>query len=136
MGTFIHKNRVAFSDTDMAGIVHFSNFFRYAEIAESALFRSIDEPLIDLEHAKGWPRVSASFDYLEPLCFDDAFETHLTILRLGMSSISWQVEIRIDGVLLASGSMTTIYCAASDEGFTKVAIPAALKLKLESFVST
>jgi acyl-CoA thioester hydrolase len=30
--------RVEFSETDMAGIVHFSNFFRYMETAEHAFF--------------------------------------------------------------------------------------------------
>jgi len=33
--------RVEFSDTDMAGIVHYSNFFRYMETAEHAFFRSL-----------------------------------------------------------------------------------------------
>ena len=32
---------VEFSDTDMAGIMHFSNFFRFMEAAEHAFFRSL-----------------------------------------------------------------------------------------------
>ena len=32
--------RVEFGDTDMAGIVHFSNFFRYMESAETAFLRA------------------------------------------------------------------------------------------------
>ena len=31
--------RVEFSETDMAGIVHYSNFFRYMEAAEHGFFR-------------------------------------------------------------------------------------------------
>ncbi len=30
--------RVEFSETDMAGIVHYSNFFRYMETAEHGFF--------------------------------------------------------------------------------------------------
>ena len=49
---------VEFADTDMAGIMHFSNFFRYMEAAEHGFFRSLGfsihrsgpDPL-------GWPRV-------------------------------------------------------------------------------
>ena len=33
--------RVEFSDTDMAGIVHFANFFRYMETAEHGFYRSL-----------------------------------------------------------------------------------------------
>ena len=33
--------RVEFSETDMAGIVHYSNFFRYMETAEHGFFRSL-----------------------------------------------------------------------------------------------
>ena len=33
--------RVEFSETDMAGIVHFSNFFRMMEATEHAFFRSL-----------------------------------------------------------------------------------------------
>ena len=33
--------RVEFSETDLAGIMHFSNFFRFMESAEHAFFRSL-----------------------------------------------------------------------------------------------
>ena len=33
---FCYRRRVEFSETDMAGIMHFSNFFRFKESAESA----------------------------------------------------------------------------------------------------
>jgi len=33
--------RVEFNETDAAGIVHFSNFFRYMESVEHAFFRSL-----------------------------------------------------------------------------------------------
>ena len=35
------KKQIAFSETDMAGIVHFSNFFRFMEMAEHAFLRSM-----------------------------------------------------------------------------------------------
>ena len=33
--------RVEFSETDLAGIMHFSNFFRFMESAEHAFWRSL-----------------------------------------------------------------------------------------------
>ena len=38
---FVMRDIVQFSETDMAGIVHFSNFFRFMERTEHAFFRSL-----------------------------------------------------------------------------------------------
>ena len=40
------RGRVEFCETDMMGIVHFSNFFPYAEAAEPAFYRSLEVPLM------------------------------------------------------------------------------------------
>ena len=54
--------RVEFSETDMAGIVHFSNFFRYMETAEHAFYRSLgfSVTLNDFDPPLGFPRVHAA----------------------------------------------------------------------------
>ena len=41
MTTFTTTRRVDFGDTDMAGIMHFANFFRFMESAECDFWRSI-----------------------------------------------------------------------------------------------
>ena len=53
---FTITRRVEFSETDMAGIVHFSNFCRYMEHAEHAFFRSLDRSIVDPALGIGWPR--------------------------------------------------------------------------------
>ena len=67
---------VEFADTDMAGIVHYSNFFRYMEAAEHAFFRSLGFSVVtkQVEPPVGWPRVHASCDYKRPLRFEDEVE--------------------------------------------------------------
>ena len=40
MSEFVYRRRVQFAETDLAGIVHFSNIFRYMEEAEHALWRA------------------------------------------------------------------------------------------------
>jgi acyl-CoA thioester hydrolase len=54
------KRRVQFYETDMAGIVHFSWFFRYLEEAEHAMWREAGLSIAD-GSGIGWPRVEASF---------------------------------------------------------------------------
>ena len=60
----------------MAGIVHFSNFFRYMESAEHAFFRSFGHSvtLNEMDEMMGLPRVQASCDYRHPLRFEDEME--------------------------------------------------------------
>ena len=40
------RRRVEFCETDMMGIVHFSNFFRCAGAAETAFYRSLEVPIM------------------------------------------------------------------------------------------
>ena len=57
--------RIEFAETDMAGIVHFANFFRMMEATEHAFFRSLGFTIHghDEGGTTGWPRVSASCDF-------------------------------------------------------------------------
>jgi acyl-CoA thioester hydrolase len=73
--------RVEFSETDMAGIVHFANFFRYMESAEHAFYRSLGFSVMmdHLDPALGFPRVHAECDYRKPLKFEDNLEIHLLV---------------------------------------------------------
>lgn len=73
--------QVEFSDTDMAGIVHFSAFFRYMEAAEHAFFRSLGLSIVTkgFDPAIGWPRVHAECTYKSPLRFEDRFTVHLIV---------------------------------------------------------
>ena len=46
---FKATRRVEFSDTDMAGIVHYANFFRFMETAEHGFYRSLGFSVVMLE---------------------------------------------------------------------------------------
>ena len=78
---YVLERELAFNETDMAGIAHFSNFFRWMEITEHAFLKSIGIDPVVQERDKfwGWPRVRASCEYHSPLRFGDAFEAHLFV---------------------------------------------------------
>ena len=71
--------QVEFSDTDAAGIMHFSNFFRYMEAAEHAFFRSLGTSIHAAGGDLGWPRVYADCHYKYPLRFEDVVEISLFV---------------------------------------------------------
>src|SRR6516225_8988313 len=72
--------QVEFSDTDMAGIMHFSNFFGFMEAAEHAFFRSLGLSIHpDDPNAVHWPRVHAGMDFSYSLRFEDSVEVRLLV---------------------------------------------------------
>jgi len=82
--------RIEFSETDMAGIVHFSNFCRYMEYAEHAFFRSLGISIVQKDLGVGWPRVAIHCDFESPLRFEDELEIHLLVAQKKSKSIQYQ----------------------------------------------
>lgn len=96
---FTFNRRVEFSETDMAGIVHFSNYFRYMESAEHAFFRSLGLTVhTGGESMEGWARVNASCDYFAPLRYPELFEVRLLVADMRGRSITYIGEVYKEGV--------------------------------------
>src|SRR4051794_36919111 len=88
--------RVEFAETDLAGIMHFSNFFRMMEATEHAFFRSLGFSIHEqqADAAIGWPRVSASCEYQRPLRFEEEVEIHLIVAEVRPRSIRYAFIFR------------------------------------------
>jgi YbgC/YbaW family acyl-CoA thioester hydrolase len=122
--------RVEFSETDMAGIMHYSNFFRFMETAEHGYYRSLGFSVI-LSHYNpplGFPRVHAECDFKRPLRFEDLVEVHLLVQERKSKSISYSFRFRNLSTTpheeVARG-LVTIVCVAQHPGgkMSAVAIP-------------
>src|SRR5438093_12264304 len=112
MSSFRVSRIVEFGDTDMAGIVHFSNFFRYMESAECAFLRSLGLGVkLDWEgEAIGFPRVSATCDYLTPARFEDVLDVAVAALRIGSKSVTYGFDFTRKGQPIAKGKVTSVCC--------------------------
>ena len=86
--------QVEFSDTDMAGIMHFSNFFRFMEAAEHAFFRSLGTSIHEADSDLGWPRVHAGCDFKHPLRFEDLVEICLLVREKKKKSLVYTFIFR------------------------------------------
>ncbi len=129
---FTYSRRVQFSETDMAGIAHFANFFRWMEEAEHAYFRSVGLS-VRTEYQEmeiGWPRVSTSCEFFVPARFEDQLQISVGIVKMGEKSISWEITFSRDGTRLAVGKATTVCCIWSNKGLESIPIPAEIRLKL------
>jgi YbgC/YbaW family acyl-CoA thioester hydrolase len=97
---------VQFYETDAAGIVHFSVFFRYLEEAEHAMWRAAGLSIAAPGAPIGFPRVSTSFDFLKPLRFEDEFDVWLRVTGKTPKTLSYSATIEKDGTTVARGSLT------------------------------
>ncbi len=113
MPAYIHQGRVAFHETDAAGIVHFSNYFRYAEEAETAALASIR--IFDARTLERYtfPRVQANAQYNRPLCFPEAYTVRAFIRRIGNSSLTWRFEISSKEKSCAIVDLVSVRCYAT-----------------------
>ena len=129
---------VEFSETDMAGIVHFSNYAKYLEAAEHRFFRSIGYSIVaaPTDPRVGWPRVHVEFDFKKPLQFEDEIEIHLLVARLRSKSINYKFRIhKLNGgqpELAATGEMTVVCVSTAERGAMKAChIPEEVAAKIE-----
>ena len=134
---FKFVQRVEFSDTDMAGIVHYANFFRYMDAAEHAFFRSLGFSIWtkSVEPPVGWPRVHAQCDFKQPLRFEDEVEVHLLVSEKKVKSISYIFKFHKLGahpaVEIARGRITAV-CVTGQHGKLSAApIPRVVADKIE-----
>jgi acyl-CoA thioester hydrolase len=125
--------RIEFAETDMAGIVHFSNFFRMMEATEHAFFRSLGFSIHghEPERTVGWPRVSASCEYLRPLRFEDEIEIQLLVAEIRNRSIRYRFVFRKvgDEMEAARGEVSAV-CAVVEKAtgkLTAVPIPPEIR---------
>jgi YbgC/YbaW family acyl-CoA thioester hydrolase len=131
---FRTTRQVEFADTDMAGIVHFANFFRYMESAEHAFLRACGLE-VDLlwggEHVS-FPRVAASCDYLKPARFPEVLDVTVAVQRLGRSSVTYGFEFFKGAEVLARGQITAVFCAVRPgHGLEPREIPPELRERLQ-----
>jgi YbgC/YbaW family acyl-CoA thioester hydrolase len=107
-GPFRYARRVQFAETDLAGIVHFSWMFRYMEEAEHAAWRAAGLSIAERGGALGWPRVAASFEFRNPLHFEDEFEVLVTLADVGSRSLQYEHTITRGAVVIGTGRITTV----------------------------
>jgi acyl-CoA thioester hydrolase len=126
--------RVQFSETDVAGIVHFSNFFRYFEDAEHELWRQAGLSIHPEKSAIGWPRVAAACEFFRPLKFEQEFEIALRIAEITKRTIRYDGTITRGGERIASGTWKIACVDRLPDGSMKSAeIPADVADRLKPF---
>lgn len=135
---FTMKRRMQFAETDMAGVLHFSNYYRLMEEVEHEFWRSLETSVLaklgNLEVS--WPRVASSCEYFSPARFEDEITLSLKVAHVGDRSTTFEVEFFRDDVRLAMGKVTAVCCTMGEGKFQPITIPDPLREKLNTFAAS
>jgi acyl-CoA thioester hydrolase len=126
------RRRVHFYETDAAGIVHFSTYFRFMEEAEHALWR---EAGVRIDRGAGgflFPRVAANFEFHRPLRFEDEFDITIRIVAIQEKTIEYSCRLTRGEERIATGRLTVICTVRDGDAVLKAsAIPADIARRFE-----
>jgi acyl-CoA thioester hydrolase len=130
---FRYTRKVFFYETDLAGVVHFSCYFRYMEEAEHALWRAagltVDRAGADL----GYPRVSATFDYKSPLFFEDELTVVARVHAVTRRTIKYSFVFTRGETAIGTGWLTTACAERTEDGSMRsVAVPEGVVTSLRA----
>lgn len=134
--SFRTQRLVEFSDTDMAGIMHFSAFFRYMEAAEHELLRSLGFSVYsEIDGVPiSFPRVAASCDFQSPARCEEVLAIDVFVRRVGTKSVTYGFRFSHAGRDVATGEMTSVCCRVEHgKPPVSIAIPNEVAAKLREF---
>ena len=99
-------------DADAAGMVYFAHFFRFAEYAETELFRSAGTERMKLydQYDVWMPRVESFAKFSKPIRAEEAIFVRIRTRFKGEKTVRMEFEILSvpDRMLLAEGYVTAV----------------------------
>lgn len=140
---FLFRRRIEFAETDAAGIMHFSHFFRFMESAEHAFYRSLGFSVHEFRPEPGgpligWPRVHAEADFRLPLEFEEVVEIELRVIEVRSRSMRYEFRFWKDPdgarALAATGAFAVacVRLDAPDGKMVAVEIPEVIRQRIRA----
>ncbi|HLI46609.1 MAG TPA: thioesterase family protein [Geobacterales bacterium] len=129
---FVLEFPVDWVDTDALGIVHFTNFFRYFERAETEMLKRLGIDYNEIfEKGYAIPRVEAFCKYYKPLRYGDQAKVLLRVSEIGDKHYKYSFEILNSKTneKNAEGYVTIVFIDKAK--FKAIQIPNFIREKLE-----
>jgi len=104
------RARVGWIDTDAGGRIHFTVAFRWAELAETGLYRKLG---LIREGRGDYPRRHVEAEYRIPLVFEDEVEITIRVESVGRTSVRFAWEIVHDDQIAITGGHTVVQVNAA-----------------------
>ena len=120
---------VQWADVDIAGIMYFPTYWRFAEYAEMEMFRELGFNYATVfEDLDFWlPRVRAEAEYHAPALMGDWLRMRTHVEKVGGSSIRWKTVIFNERTDEASAQMSLTVAAMDRESKKSKPLPPHLR---------
>ena len=105
MKEHILELRVRYAETDQMGVVYYSNYLVWFEVARTEFFREkgLDYNCIEKERKIYLPVTEVSCRYKAPLRYDDIFTITTWLGDVGRSRLIFEYAIKKDGLIVTTG---------------------------------
>ncbi|MBV9148810.1 MAG: acyl-CoA thioesterase [Candidatus Eremiobacteraeota bacterium] len=126
------RDRVRWSDVDIAGIIYFGAYVRFVELAETELFRELGFPFARMfDQLDVWlPRVHLDFDFHRPARMDDELIVRTRVAKVGNSSIILKIAVHDAATDAVDASCTLIVATVGRTSMKSQPIPPELRAAL------
>jgi acyl-CoA thioester hydrolase len=117
---FESRLQVQWADVDVAGIMYFAAYWRFAEYAEMRMFADLGFPYdaVFAEYGFWLPRVHIEATYHAPALMEDWLRLRTHIEHVGKSSVRWQTVV-FNERTQQPGAVLTFTVAAIDHANKK-----------------
>ena len=131
---FVHRLRVRYHECDAQQRVFNAHYFAYFDLALTELWRSTFGSYGAMVRS-GYDVVvaEASARFLGAARFDEEVDVALTIVRLGETSMTSEVEVRRGDDVLVAGRMVHVWVDATT--YEKRAIPGGARERLAPYAA-
>ncbi|MDX6670376.1 MAG: acyl-CoA thioester hydrolase [Solirubrobacteraceae bacterium] len=131
---FVHRLRVRYHECDAQQRVFNAHYFTYFDLTLTELWREAFGSYSDMVRS-GYDVVvaEATARFRGAARFDEEVDVAMTIVRLGDTSMTTDVEVRRDGEVLVEGRMVHVWVDA--ESFEKRSIPDEARERLAPYAA-
>jgi 1,4-dihydroxy-2-naphthoyl-CoA hydrolase len=128
----IYQHKVKLHETDAAGLLFFSNQFKFVHDAYETLLEDIGFGFAELLQNKPYflPIVHAEADYKMPLFVGDVIEIQVTVENVGTTSFTFAYKLlNTKGELV--GTARTVHVTIDKSTHKKIPLPAEMRSKID-----
>lgn len=126
--TFFHPLRVRWAECDAQGIVFNVNYFLYFDVGMTEYLRAMG---VEGASMLEFFTVRAEADYRGSAHFDEEVSVGVRAARFGRTSITFEMILVRDGVILTEGALTYVHAEKGTQ--TPSVLPAAFKDAIMAF---
>jgi len=130
--------RVRYSEIDRQGIVYYSRYLEYVDVALSGYFRALGFPYQELVEQHGFDPsvVKATIEFKRTARFDESLQVWARVAAIGRTSFTVDFEITRDagGELVASAQI--VYVNFDKAAQASRPVPESIRRRIEAFEGT